>query len=220
MAQGWVLDPIDTYTSVFYLISALFIYREAKSSPKVLRNIAIIPLFVTFGSVLFHMSFTYTFLVADFLGIFYLNFYGIFLNFRRLKKVSLIRIPLYSFFWTAFYAFLMAISYRYRIHSGLLMIPILGVFLGSEWMCFQREEGVNYRPYLKAFFLIAGGYTAMLIEGPPLRLGCLEGPFKGMLQLHSVWHLLSASSMVFVFRFYNQLALRASFLNLPEESQN
>lgn len=220
MAQGWVLDPVDTYTSAFYLFSSYFIYREAKSAPRILKNIAIIPIFVTIGSILFHMSFTFTFLVADFLGIFFLNFYGIFLNLTRLKKLNPSKVPLYSFYGTLIYAVLMALTYHYHIHSGLLMLPILAVYLGSEWLCSRKEDGTSYRSYWMAFFLIAGGYMAMLIEGPPLRLGCVNGPFKGYLQLHSVWHLFSATSMIFVFRFYNQRSLKRVFINSPEGSQN
>ncbi|MCR9206023.1 MAG: hypothetical protein NXH75_15680, partial [Halobacteriovoraceae bacterium] len=91
--------------------------------------------------------------------------------------------------------------------------PILAVFLYSEWLCSRKENGVSYKDYGIAFALCTAGYLCMLIEGPPMRLGCLPGPLEGKLQLHSLWHLLSASSMIFVFRFYNQLPIKEALLD-------
>ncbi len=209
--DSWVVDPVDTYTSIFYTFVALFMYFQSKKSPKVIRNIAWIPFVVTFGSILFHASFTYTFLVADFLGIFYLNFYGIHLNFVRLGKVDKSKVAKMAFGATVIYGILMALLYKAKIHSGLLMVPILFVYLQSEWRCSKIEEGVSYKPYFGAIILAGLGYLAMLVEGPPLRLGCLPGPWQGKLQLHTIWHLMSALSMVCVFNFYNQEVLRGKF---------
>ncbi|MCR9206198.1 MAG: hypothetical protein NXH75_16565, partial [Halobacteriovoraceae bacterium] len=39
IGQGWNADPIDTYTSAFYLIVALIIFKLAKNSPPLLRHI-------------------------------------------------------------------------------------------------------------------------------------------------------------------------------------
>lgn len=184
---------------------------RAKDSPLVIKRIAWIPFVVTFGSILFHMSFTYVFLVADFLGIFYLNFYGIHLNFLRLGKVDSGKVGKLALAATLIYGVLMSVLYKVMIHTGLLMIPILFVFMQSEWRCSRQEEGVHYRPYFAAILFAGLGYLAMLAEGPPLHLGC-SGPWQGKLQLHTVWHLMSALSMVSVFEFYNQKGLRNYFM--------
>lgn len=213
LTDHWNADPVDTYTSVFYTMASVILYFMAKksNSPKAIKNIALIPLLVTFGSVIFHMSFTFVFLVLDFLGIFLLNFYGIGLNYMRLGKMKRKDVIRFSWACTILYAFMMAVVYKAHIHSGLLMVPILFVFFRSEYLCFKREEGVNYKPYLQATVLTLIGYVAFLLEGPPLRLGC-EEPWVGKLQLHSIWHFFSAFSMIYVFRFYNQEKLRKSFI--------
>jgi hypothetical protein len=220
ISQGWVADPVDTYSSLLYIFASLLIFKEAKrGAPPILRNIGYIPIVVALGSILFHMSFTFTFLVADFLGIFFLNFYGIFLNFRRLNIVAREKIGLYSFIGTVIYAILMGLTYQLNIHSGLLMLPLLFVYLSSEVICYRQEEGVSYKSYWTAFLLISFGYGAMLIEGPPFRLGCLIGPYYGKVQLHTIWHFLSALSMIFIFRFYNQEGIKRAFLNSSLEPQ-
>ncbi|GEM_PF-5356828 len=207
----WVLDPIDTYSSFFYTIVAVIIYFQGKHSPKALRQMAWIPFFLTFGSILFHMSFTYIFLVADFLGIFFLSFYGINLNFVRLGKVEKTKVIRLSMAGTILYGLLMALLYSIKVHTGLLMLPLLFILIQSEWRCFKLEKEVDYSTYKMALALIVLGYIAMLLEGIPFQLGCLEGPFKGKLQLHLIWHLFSAISMVLIFRFYNQEGIRKSF---------
>lgn len=209
---NWVLDPIDTYSSFFHTIAALVIFYQGKHSPKVLRQLAWIPLIITIGSILFHMSFTYAFLIADFMGIFFLNFYGINLNFARLRKVDKEKVFRLSLGLSVIYGLMMALTYKARVHTGLLMIPILFILLQSEWRCFKKNKEANYKHYFIAVGLTALGYVAMLLEGPPFRLGCVEGALKGKLQLHLIWHLLSATSIVFIFKFYNQKALRKDFL--------
>lgn len=210
--DGWIIDPVDTFTSFFYSVVAFIIYQQAKNGPKELKNIAWIPLVVTVGSILFHASFTYTFLVADFLGIFYLNFYGINLNFTRLGKLDKSKIASNALWTTLGYGVLMALMYKLKIHSGLLMIPILGIFIWSEWRCSKIEPDMKYKYYFLAVLLSALGYACMLIEGPPLRIGCLPGPLEGKVQLHTIWHLLSAASMVCIFKFYNQETVRKKLL--------
>lgn len=211
LTDHWVVDPVDTYSSVLYIFVAIYMAWRAKESPKIIKRIAWIPLFLTIGSILFHASFTYTFLVADFLGIFFLNFYGIHLNFLRLGKVDASKVLKMSLAATFIYGILMAVLYKAKIHSGILMIPILFVYMQSEWRCSRGEEGVNYKPYFAAIILAGLGYTAMLVEGPPLRLGCLPGPWQGKLQLHTIWHLMSALSITNVFEFYNQKAFHKKF---------
>lgn len=207
MATGWDTDPVDTYSSIFYLIAGFILLRMSKKSPPIIKNIAYIPFVLTLGSILFHMSFTYVFLIADFLGIFYLTFYGISLNLTRLNAIKPTKVGKYSLIGTLVWAMLMIVSYPLKIHSGLIMVPLLITFLSSEWLCYKKTSGVNYKNYWIAFALCCLGYICMLLEGPPLRLGCRPGIFFGKLQLHGLWHLLSATMIIFVFRFYNQKSI-------------
>lgn len=201
------MDPVDTYTSVFYTIVAYLMYRMAKGQPKVIRNIAWIPFAVTFGSILFHASFTYTFLIADFLGIFYLNFYGINLNLVRLGRLEESKVAGHALWTTLGYGFLMAVMYKIHLHTGLLMIPILGVFMWTEYKSWKIEPDTRYKYYWLAILFSGVGYIFMLIENPPFRFGCVPGPLYGKLQLHTVWHFMSATSMICIFKFYNQKSI-------------
>lgn len=207
MASGWDLDPIDTYSSFFYFIVGFILLKMAKNSPPLIKNIAYIPFILTLGSILFHMSFTYVFLIADFIGIFYLSFYGISLNLVRLEAMDSSKVVKYSLVATLLWSTVMAVAYPLKIHSGLFMVPLLVTFLSSEWLCSRRHLKVNYRDYFIAVSMCGVGYLCMLLEGPPLRLGCLPGEFFEKLQLHAIWHFLSATMMIFVFRFYNQQAI-------------
>jgi len=212
MTSGWDVDPIDTYSSVFYLIAGFILLKMAKRSPPAIRNIAYIPFVLTIGSILFHMSFTYVFLIADFIGIFYLSCYGISLNLSRLGVIDASKIVPYSFVGTLIWSTVMAIAYPLKIHSGLFMVPLLVTFLSSEWLCSKKHPEVNYRDYAIAVFMCSVGYICMLLEGPPFRLGCHPGQFFQKLQLHALWHFLSAAMMIFVFRFYNQKPIIKSLL--------
>lgn len=201
--EGWVHDPIDTYSSIFYLIVSFILLYKAKSYPVVLKRIAYIPFFVALGSTLFHMSFTFVFLVADFLGIFFLNFYGVSLNLARLKKIELKNVLSLSLLSTFFWGVLMVLVYRFKVHTGILMIPVIVSLTLTEYLCWRKEKNIFYKNYIIAFILCLAGYVCMLLEGVPFRYGC-SGAMLGKLQLHSLWHLLSSISMFYIFKFYSQ----------------
>ncbi len=201
----WIHDPVDTWSSLVYLLAAYWMYQKSKSlkdSP--LSKMYWIPILITIGSILFHTSFTYIFLMADFFGIYTLNFFCMGLNSMRLGSTNgrhvLLKALCFSMIWT----FSMLITHRYALSSGLTMIPPI---LGTLWLeirCLKHDTNTRYLNFFIAGFLITGGYIVMLLEGKPWHIGC-NGPY---LHLHTWWHLLSAISMIFIFKFYLQFNLR------------
>lgn len=197
----WIHDPVDTWSSLLYLIPSLWMFlktRDDKSSP--LANMYLIPIFISVGSILFHTSFTYVFLMADFFGIFILNFFCLGMNAYRLGINNGKSLVLKSMGLAALWTTTMLGTFYFGLSSGLTMIPpILGT-LYLEMRCFKTEQETNYFHFFLGGFLIILGYILMLIEGKPWHIGC----FNPILHLHTWWHVFSAISMIFIFNFYLQ----------------
>ena len=56
IGNGWIADPFDTWSSLIYPLVTLWILKRHKTNSYTFM-IAITPLFLAIGSILFHMSF-------------------------------------------------------------------------------------------------------------------------------------------------------------------
>ncbi len=205
MSPGYITDPADTYTSFFYLLAAYLIYLKSRSSKGTIQYyFYLIPVIITVGSLLFHMSFTYIFLMADFIGIFILTFYCLAMNLLRLDQMKTGHFLKKVYAVGFFYMFSMIISYKINIHSGVLMIPPLAYTAYLEIKCFRLHKNIQYKNFLIGCSLAFIGYLFMLFEGIPFHIGCEGTPFY----FHSIWHLLSAISFYFIYLFYEQFNIR------------
>ncbi|TNE97986.1 MAG: hypothetical protein EP326_10495 [Deltaproteobacteria bacterium] len=94
----------------------------------------------------------------------------------------------------------MLLTHHFKLSSGFTMIPPIIATLILELRCFKSEQNTQYKNFFIAGAFITAGYVMMLLEGKPWHIGC-DGQY---MQLHTWWHLLSALSMVFIFKFYLQ----------------
>ena len=109
--NSWVHDTMDTWTSLFYTAVSFWMYYKSKNYRKSpLGQLYLVPLIITLGSILFHISFTYIFLMADFFGIFTLTFYCLNLNRLRLSEVKK-PIMRQSIIFSSIWIFSMLITY-------------------------------------------------------------------------------------------------------------
>ncbi|TNF25266.1 MAG: hypothetical protein EP319_16590 [Deltaproteobacteria bacterium] len=200
-SASWIHDPVDTWSSFLYLVAAYWIYQKSRrleDSP--LKSFYLIPVIITFGSILFHTSFTYIFLMADFFGIYTLNFFCMGLNRVRLGGTDNRHVFIKSIGFSAIWTFSMLLTHHFKLSSGFTMIPPIITTLILELRCFKSEQNTQYKNFFIAGTFITAGYVMMLLEGKPWHIGC-DGQY---MQLHTWWHLLSALSMVFIFKFYLQ----------------
>lgn len=203
--NGYIADPVDTFTSIFYFFIGLYLYRMSRREPKsIQKHFYIITFIVTLGSILFHMSFSYVLLMADFLGIFILSFYSIGLNLIRLGQIKKDGFYQKVFLAGLLYLVTMVISYQVKFHSGILMIPLILLTLLTEIQAWRKDQQVNYKYLILTTISLSLGYICMLLEGAPFRVGCYQTAYY----LHSFWHLLSALSFVFIFKFYQQFKIQ------------
>jgi hypothetical protein len=204
IVDGFIADPADTYTSFFYLIIGLLIYLKSKYYNQSIQNkFYIIPIIITIGSILFHMSFTFVLLMADFIGIFILSFYCIGMNLLRLKKIKCNRFYTRIYCAGFLYTFLMVLNYNI-FHSGLLMIPLLSYAAYLEFKCFKANANINYKYFIISVSSASTGYLFMLLEGKPFHIGCFGTPYY----FHSIWHAMSAICFYYLYLFYDQFNLK------------
>lgn len=203
-SSGLLSDPIDVYSSLIYLVVGLYLLRRERDY--LLRVLGYVPIIIFFGSLFFHMSFTYVGLVFDFLGIIFLNIYGVYLNLYRLQlNRNPKKILWHTVLTTSLYLSIFVTGYFYKIHSGIIMLPLLFALLFSEGQLFLKaEKKSHYKDYIWATLLISAGYVLMLLENRPFFIGCDKSHYSEWLQMHTFWHILSAVSFVYVHRFYKK----------------
>lgn len=204
----WIHDPMDTWSSLFYVLVSIWIYRKSKAyRSSALGQMYLIPLLISVGSILFHMSFTYIFLMADFFGIFTLNFYCLNLNRLRLSGTQNSSILTQSILFSSIWVLSLLMTFSLKLSSGLTMIPPILVTLWLELRCYKSEKKSSYVNFWPAVFFIITGYIFMLLEGKPWHMGC----FGPVLHFHTLWHFFSAVSIVFIFKFYLQFSVTNRF---------
>jgi hypothetical protein len=204
IVNGFISDPADTYSSLFYFAVALLLFIKSRSKQfSGQSQFYAIPILITIGSILFHMSFSFVFLMADFFGIFMLTFYCIAMNLIRLKIIGISYFYRRIFIAAALYTSTMIIAYKFHFHSGVLMIPLLIVLAVLENKCFKTNKNIDYKSFIIGCSLAFIGYVFMLLEGKPFHMGCAGTA----LYFHSVWHLFSACSFYYIFLFYQQFNL-------------
>lgn len=199
---------MDTWSSLFYVLVSIWIYRKSKAyRSSALGQMYLIPLLISVGSILFHMSFTYIFLMADFFGIFTLNFYCLNLNRLRLSGTQNSSILTQSILFSSIWVLSLLMTFSLKLSSGLTMIPPILVTLWLELRCYKSEKKSSYVNFWPAVFFIITGYIFMLLEGKPWHMGC----FGPVLHFHTLWHFFSAVSIVFIFKFYLQFSVTNRF---------
>lgn len=206
---AWVTAPANTWSNLAFIILGLLMWRMAARSGR--RSMLLFgPASIVTGvtSLLYHASYTFVFQFADFVGMFVFLDLVVSFNQRRLGTISAanhakvyvaevvvssLLVPLC--FWIGF-----------PIQALVLISIVWG--LGLEAQLFRRARantsGSGDRTRYK--WLLAGvgcavlGITCSLLD----KTGVWCDPHDHVIQGHAAWHLLTASSLMCLYLFYNQ----------------
>jgi len=201
---AWVTEPANTWSNLAYVAAALVMFAWARGDPR--RPVRLMPVAVAFlaaCSFAYHASSTFAFQVFDFLGMFGFLFVPLVLNLIRRGALSPSRGPAaYAAFVLLGLALVFAgralkLPYQTLIAAGAAAV------IASELVAMPpAARPASYRDFAVAVALLLVAQTFSLLD--LTRVWC--DPRDHLLQGHAVWHVVSAASLVFVFRHYHHLA--------------
>ena len=195
---AWVTTPANTWSNLAYLAVALLMRRWAGARP-LLRPFAPAAVATGVSSFAYHASYTYFFQFFDFVGMFLFAGLPVTLNAVRLGWISeRARRLVYGALVIGCSA-LVPIFFRNHVPIQAIVALLIAVAISQELILwFGRAT-----PESRGWWLVAVGVLAVAATCSGLdlsRVWC--DPENHWLQGHAVWHVLSAVSLLALFRFY------------------
>lgn len=197
---AWITQPANTWSNIGFIIIGIFIHRLAsRSGQNQLKVIGISSIVVGFGSGMFHASSTFFFEVFDLLGMFMIGGMLLCLNLQRLLSFSnrtLVAIYL------SICCISVALMFVWRPSGIATFSTLLTLACMSELLLHLRRDEISY----KYFVFMSGTFAlSFLFWGLDISK-VLCRPDNHILTGHAVWHLLNATAIYFIYKFYEQFA--------------
>jgi hypothetical protein len=195
-----VNEPANAYSNLAYLLLALVMWGLARPlAAPALRRFAPAAALVGLASFVYHASNTYVTQVFDFLGMFVFCYLLLLLNAERLGWLGARAVrrvlPFCVLFSTALTAVLAPLGFPIQSLIGAL---ILGIVVTE--LLLRRRAVYPLRYFGLALLLLTAGAVCSALD--VTRRMC--DPSSHVLQGHALWHVLSATSLLFSFLHYRQ----------------
>lgn len=200
---GWISEPANTWSNLFYLGLTWWAWKVSKDKEEPILK-AFVPAFFFMGlfSFIYHASYNFFTQWFDFIGMFLMTGLFIALNLSRMGKLSREKIFPFYLSFLGFFGALVIIFYltMFPIQS---IIAVQALFLmGSEAYLRKMNPDANYKPFVISVVLILVAATFSILD--VTRVFC--DPHNHFIQGHAIWHLFSALSLSFAFKFYSQFS--------------
>ena len=198
-AASWLVHPAETVSAFAYLFVALVVWWQYRDSDRQLpaRYLPAILTAIGLGAAFFHATFTSVFHALD-LAIIYL-FTGYMLTAMLVHRNHLSR----PNFCRAFLLTGVGGGVPPFIHLWMGFAGLTIEALVMLWMGRVVNPGTDYGTAIR---LLLPGVALLVLDH--LGVGCLRGPLEHTVQPHAVWHILSATSFYFLYRYERILERR------------
>jgi hypothetical protein len=201
---AWITTPANTWSNLAYLGVAVPMWRATKGHP-LLRPFAPAAVAVGVSSFVYHASYTYFFQFFDFVGMFLFASLPLTLNAVRLGWIGERTAPALYVALVVGCSALVPVVFGTRFPiQGIVAILIL-VAIGQElvlWLGRRTPEPRTWWLVAVAVLAVAATCSALDLS----RVWC--DPQNHWLQGHAVWHVLSAVTLLALFRFYAMVPAR------------
>lgn len=198
---GWISEPANTWSNVAYFILTWMLIKESQKIKNIDLKKIIPPIFVMgLFSFIYHASFNFFTQFFDFLGMFLMTNFFLGLNLVRMNKLK--RESFKGFYLYSNIAFSALVIIFYLTHVPIQsLVLIQAIFLiFSELYLRKIESNTLYRNFALSVAFIVAAITFSILD--VTRVLC--DPDNHFFQGHATWHLLSAMSLFFAFKFYGQ----------------
>ncbi len=207
---AWVVNPSDTWSNLAYIAFGILMIamarREAKgqASP-VLSLFGPASIVVGVFSLVYHASYTYFFQFFDFVGMFVFCFAVITANALRLGWIGPSRRWLFYALGVIAFSALVPVLSETVIPIQALVAVLIGAIVAQEAAIATRRTPAEPRPPYALFGLA----LALIAAAAGFSLADVTRTWcdpEHWLQGHALWHLLSAASLLALFRFYQRMS--------------
>ncbi|MCC6809824.1 MAG: ceramidase domain-containing protein [Deltaproteobacteria bacterium] len=205
---AWIDEPANTWSNVAYLLAAaLILWRSRQKGEPLFPLARLFPtacLVLGLCSFAYHASLTFALQVFDFVGMFGFLYIPVTINLRRLDLVrnenatyvGLIAASVVLLFVLR----VLGAKYQLMIALGVVLL------LASEAWAARRSRARGPLTMLAVgvgFLIVAATFSGLDLA----RVFC--DPNDHVVQGHAIWHLCSATALVFCHEYYAGLALKA-----------
>jgi hypothetical protein len=196
---AWIVHPAETWSNIaFFAVGGILLIRYRRTDR--LLPVAWMPWIVIaigVGSFAFHASMIRWLLVADVAAIFLLTAFLLAAYLQHAGLVGSSRLPMSFLALLAAGVALAAVDPRLG-YAGVATQGLAIVYLA--WLLPVRGQSLDLVGAI-AFNQLAA-VTLWLDKG---RVACVGGAFAHVVQPHSFWHILSALSLFFVYRYEREV---------------
>jgi hypothetical protein len=198
---GFITEPANTWSNLAYLVLAFLLYKQCKDlEDKNLKKIVPAIVVVGFSSAIYHASFNFFTQFLDFFGMFLMTNFFVGLNLIRMKKLTYKSFNKFYFISNVLFSSLAIIFYliKFPLQTTIVVQALFLIF--SEVRLKKVSLSANYKPFMISLVLIVIAISFSLLD--VTRTMCT--PDNHFFQGHAIWHLFSAMSLFFAFKFYKQ----------------
>lgn len=203
---GYIVQPANTWSNLAHVAAGLLILYLARQYKKTLLWwLGPIVILIGIFSFVYHASYTFIGQMLDLGSMFLFATFLLILNLQRIKPT--LKNSTAAWIYVMINLFCLAIMYVVRtiqgFNIGILIFGIeLAVVLALEAIAWSRAKTRYQLGYILVALLTAS-IAAVIWMFDYTRIWCDPRMFH-YLNGHALWHILTATSLLFVFLFYRQ----------------
>lgn len=197
---GWITAPANTWSNLAYIAVGLWIYaRSEKRSLLSAGGLGPVSIAVGATSFVFHASYTFAGQVLDYAGMFLLLGWALARGLIRADRLSE---ESAQTFWAGLFIASLAILFAFRALGWgiqtIILIQVLALAFLEIQLMRTKRDAPSYAPFWLMQFLLIVAYACWHVDHTDF--ACR--PDNHWLQLHAIWHLVTAAAFVAAWRFH------------------
>ena len=194
----WARQPLNTYSNIGLLLVGLFLFwRGIKAARKSDRDFGLIAILIGVASTLGHASMLRILILFDYASQFILFGYLLSFNLHRYRPFAK------TWRWALALGFIVVGSiplFFYR-HVGMYIFFVMAMgFLVMEYLNYRKSTGAKYKKLMMALGAFGVALVCFVLD----RTKIVCEPDNHFFQMHSVWHLFVALSILWLADYYVQ----------------
>ncbi|MBN1383013.1 MAG: ceramidase domain-containing protein [Deltaproteobacteria bacterium] len=201
IAGGWLKQPANAWTNVFYLLNALalFVFYIKDRKRQLALTFGVISFLIGLSSFLYHASNTFFFQYFDLASMYLLS--GL-LAALVLVRLGFVQPRRWLIVFLSVFAGSSVLLFIIRGKSGAIIfgIEVILILLLEGRTRMKSRRKTLYRNLLYALALFVVSFVFWVLDYN----GLIFSPGNHLIQGHGLWHILNSFCFVFLYLFYRQ----------------
>jgi len=198
---GIIAEPLNTWSNLAYiLVGLILLYSHRNDRWTPVKYFAYASIAVGISSGLYHASLCFVFQAMDLGSMYLISLLMLTLNLRRLGVIH--RGEIYWTYWGLF-VFSIAILLVFQKFGRFMFNIQLFLALTMEGYLYSRDKSYKLSPLLTAIGISMGALIFWILDWKEI----ISNPANHHFQGHAMWHVLTAISFFYLYKFYDQFNL-------------